>query len=352
MKYSLRIAVGLVSVFALLGGSVACTKQSAPAITAVLPTLVRAEEVAYSTEAVPVYATGVLRRKTEAGLPFKVGGLVDEVAVRPGDTVKKGQVLARLRLDEINAHVAQARSGLEKTQRDLIRAEKLRADNVATLENLQDAKTAVTQAEASVRIAEFNLEHAVIVAPADGRILRRLAEPGEMAEAGRAVLVFASDEDGWIVRAGIAERDVVRLQLGNGVEVKADGGTASSVGGRVTQISEAADPATRTTEVEFLLDSAPSGGRSGFVVRAVVTPKPVEARPVVAASALVEGVGNKAFLFLVDAKAVTARRVLVEVAGLDDGRVYLTTLLPRGAKVVTSGVEYLQDGAAVTVANN
>ena len=347
---SLSWAVAAVA--SLLCVTVACTKQAEPALPAVQRALVRAEKVMYSSEAIPVYATGVLSRKTEANLSFKVGGIVAEIPVRVGDSVKKGEVLAHLRLAEIDALVAQAQSGLEKAQRDLARAEKLQADHVATLENLQDARTAVEATAAAVRIAQFNREHAVIVAPTDGRILRRLAEPDEMAEAGHAVLVFASDEDGWLVRAGVAEGDVVRLHLGDLAEVKPNGSNVPSIRARVTQISEAAEPATRTTEVELELAAAPGGGRSGFVVRLAIAPQPLEERPVVAASALVEGVGGKAWLFLVDVNAATVKRVAVEIAGIDGDRVFLSTLLSREASVVTSGAEYLQDGTAVDLAKN
>jgi len=173
-----------------------------------------------------------------------------------------------------------------------------------------------------------------------------------MAEAGHAVLVFASDEDGWLVRAGVAEGDVVRLHLGDLAEVKPNGSNVPSIRARVTQISEAAEPATRTTEVELELAAAPGGGRSGFVVRLAIAPQPLEERPVVAASALVEGVGGKAWLFLVDVNAATVKRVAVEIAGIDGDRVFLSTLLPREASVVTSGAEYLQDGTAVDLAKN
>jgi RND family efflux transporter MFP subunit len=273
-----------------------------------------------------------------------VGGIVAEVTVRVGDRVKQGRVLARLRLDEIDAQVVRARVALEKDQRDLARVEKLRDDNVATLENLQDASTAVEAAKAALKIAEFTRDHAVITAPSDGRILRRLAEPDEMTEAGHTILIFASDEDGWIVRAGIAGSDVLRLQIGDDADVVVDGAATSTFKARITQISEAVEAATRTTEVELSLDSVPEGARSGLVVRTVIKPRPVAERPVVPASALIEGTGDKACLFLVGTNGSLAKRVEVEMAGIDGQRVFLKTSLPRDASVVVSGAEYLRDG--------
>ena len=335
--------------FLLLAGLLAgCTQAPPAAATAAKPIPVRTAAVEFSTTAIPVRVSGVLARRTEAELSFKIGGLIESVAVRAGDRVQPGQVLARLRPDEIEAQATQARSAVDKARRDLARVEKLQAGAVATLENLQDARTGLEQAEAQLRIAEFNRQHAEIVAPAAGRILRRNAEPNELVAPGRAVLAFAAEADGWIVRAGLAERDVARVRVGDRAEVLG-GGDAAALPGHVIQISDAADPGTRTTEVEIALEQAPLLARSGFVAAVTLLPAAVAERPVVPASTLIEGDEDRASLFLVDEGRQAARRVVVEVETLLGARAYLRTALPRDARLVVAGGEYLRDGAAVTV---
>ena len=316
-------------------------EKSAPAPRAVR---VQLEPVVYTDEAVPVRVVGVLARKQEAELSFKIGGLVAEVNVRVGDRVERGRVLARLRTEEIDAQVAQVRSGLAKAQRDLARLESLVANRVATLENVQDARTAVEVATAALRIAEFNREHAVIVAPDDGLVLRRRSEPGELVGPGAPIVGFASERGGWLVRAALAERDVAQVTLGDTVAITAAGET---VPGRIVQIAEASEAATRTTPIEVALERVPAKARSGGVAVAVVQPRPVPARVRVAASALLEGDGAAANLFLVADGASKAQRVRVEVERLIGDRALLRTELPRTARVVVRGAEYLRDGAVV-----
>src|SRR5215510_8283715 len=89
------------------------------------PTPVHVAPVERVHRARPVHATGVLASKSEVRASFKVGGLVREVAVDEGDTVRAGQVLARLTTTEIDAGVAQAREGLTKAERDRWRTQKL-----------------------------------------------------------------------------------------------------------------------------------------------------------------------------------------------------------------------------------
>ena len=79
--------------------------------------------------------------KHEMRLSFKMGGLVRRIHVQQGEAVKKGQRLAEIELTEVDAQVEQARQMAEKAQRDLKRGENLYADQVISLEQLQDLRT-------------------------------------------------------------------------------------------------------------------------------------------------------------------------------------------------------------------
>ena len=342
-KRNVSVAAAALCLFACL---VSCSKP-APAAARVPGVPVDLAPIRYAAEAVPVRVAGIVSRTSEAELSFKTGGIIQEVRVRAGDTVRKGEVLAHLRPEELEAQVIQARSALEKAKRDLERVTRLRAGNVATIENAQDAATAVDVAAATLQVAQFNREQSDILAPADGRILRRSAEPNELVGPGRPVLSFGSDVDGWLVRAGLSERDLARVKVGDEAIVEDLEVGGAPVKGAVSHISEAADPATRTTEVEIALEQAVPGTRSGYVVAVRIQPGPVTERPVVPATALIEGSERRAFVYVVDNGAGKARRLQVEIEEVEGGSVYLRTPLPREARIVTAGAEYLRDGAEV-----
>ncbi len=343
----LRIFAAALTGAALFLGA-GCAKPAPSAATA-RPVTVSAAPATYSDQALPVRATGLLARVDEADLAFKVGGVVETVGVRAGDRVRRGQELARLRLEEIDAQVAQAASLVAKAKRDLARVEKLAADRVATEENLQDARTALEVAAAQARIAEFNRRYAVVLAPADGRILQRLAEPDELAAPGRPVLRFAADGGGWLVRAGLPEGDVARLRVGDRATVAGAAAPGSTVAAEVAQISDATDPATRTVPVELRLAEAPAGARSGAVAVVVVRPRAVAPRAVVPAAAIVEGDARGASIFVLGEKETKVRRLSVAIEALDGDSVYLRTDLPRNLRVVNRGAEFLRDGLEVNV---
>lgn len=303
--------------------------------------------VRFSAEALPLEATGVLARTEETELAFKLGGVVAEVTVRAGDTVKAGQVLARLKPDEIEAEVTQARAGLDKARRDRERAVRLLQDQVITREQAQNTATAVEQAEAAVRAAEFNWRYAVIEAPADGTILRRLAEPSQLVTGGRPILGFAPEREGWLLRVAVPAADAARLVVGNRAEYWL-GGTEAAFAATVSHLGGGADPVTRTAEVELRPTAVPARALAGTVAHVRLFPPDGEVRPIVPAAVLVEGRGREASVFRLEGDS-TVRRERVIVEALAGTEAFLKPGLPAGARVVTTGAEYLKDGATIRV---
>ena len=119
--------------------------------------------------------------------------MIDSLTVDVGDRVRRGQVLATLKRAEVDAAVSQASESVEKARRDLERAKQLRADEVATEEQVQDLTTAYRVAHANHDAARFNARYARIEAPSDGVVLERLAEADELVQGGQPVLVRRRD---------------------------------------------------------------------------------------------------------------------------------------------------------------
>ena len=96
--------------------------------------------------------------------------------------------MATLKSAEIAAQVQQVELAVEKAQRDYQRADNLYKDSVATLEQLQNAKTGVDIAKQNLQQVAFNQQYSRIYAPADGFIVKKTANEGELASSGSPVL--------------------------------------------------------------------------------------------------------------------------------------------------------------------
>lgn len=312
------------------------------------PVAIRTAAVEAIAWAPPVRVAGRLRRLDETALAFKVGGVVEAVSVRAGDSVTAGQVLATLKPDEIAASVAQARAEYEKAVRDLARAEDLAAKEVIPAEALQNVQTYLDITAAALRAAEFNQRYARILAPGDGVILRRLAEPETLLSPGQPVLQFAPIASGWVVEIQLSGPDSLLLRPGDRAEVTLSGLSGPPFAGTLVRLAGAADPATQTIPGEISLAGLPPGISSGMVAHVRLVPAPREPRPSVPAAALLEGDGHTASLYLFDAASSTVQRQEVEVLAFDSGRAILREGLAPGQRVVVAGAEFLASGSVVT----
>jgi membrane fusion protein, multidrug efflux system len=328
--------------------AVACTRGNAegPALTTAVS--VRVAPVAIEAIARPVVATGTLGPKEEVSLSFKVGGVIERVLVDEGRTVRAGDTLAMLDLSEIDAAVTRARSGAEKAERDLARAQRLYRDSVATLEQTQNAQTGRDVAAAELTSALFNRRYAVILAPTSGVILRRSAEPGELVSPGSVVLTLGSRARGNVVRVALADRDVVRVRLGDRAAIRFDALADRTFAGQVREIAAAADPLTGTYRVEVAIGGA-NALASGLVGTVEILPRAAQAVPLVPVEALLEADGNRAVVFALADDGQRAERRAVTVGFRVGDRVAVAAGLEGVRTVITDGAAYLDDGSAVRV---
>ncbi|HEX7624994.1 MAG TPA: efflux RND transporter periplasmic adaptor subunit, partial [Anaeromyxobacteraceae bacterium] len=283
-------------------------------------------------------------RAVLAGGVEGVDRVVARVAVREGEEVRRGQVLAALDATELAAGVRQAREGATKARRDRDRARLLRAGGSIALAQAEDAETGAAVAEAALAAAEFNLRHAVLVAPDDGWVDRRQIEPGEVVATGRTVLRVSGRSHGFVVRAALPERDVLGLTLGGAAVVRLDARPDQALPGRLTEISRAAAKGTGTWLVEVRLDRPPRDLLSGLGAKLELA-RAVAAAGTVPLAALQEGDGARGAVYVVE--GARARRVPVRVAFLEGDRAVLAGGVEGVDRVVADGAALLADGAAV-----
>jgi RND family efflux transporter MFP subunit len=324
--------------------------NSKATVEAPVATPVRVATATSGPAAPSIRTNGLLVNKDEIRLSFKVGGVIRKLSVAAGERVHKGQRLAEIEQTEVNAQVEQARQAHEKAKRDVSRGERLYEDKVISLEQLQDLRTQAAMAEAALNTAEFNWNYAAIVAPRDGTVLRRLAEERELVAAGAPVLVVGAQDKGFIVRTGLADREIVQVRLGDVAQVHLDALPDATLSGKITEVASAADGSSGMFRIEVTLDPTNLPLKSGLVAKLSVVPSSATAgsRVYVPIGAIVEGDGRTARLFVLDKDK--ARRRDVEVAFIEGDSVAIVSGIEAGEQVITDGAQYLEDGEQVALA--
>lgn len=293
-----------------------------------------------------IYTSGKTINRHNMQLSFKVSGLISNITVREGDTVTAQDTLAMLDQTEIRAHHTQAITTYEKAYRDHQRAQRLQNENVMTTNQLLSAKVALEAARTARDIATHNLTHATIIAPTNGRILKKYGETNEIIGAGTPLFAFASNTATTSLRAGITDRDILFLTLGDSATVTFDAHTGMQIPARVEEIAATADPHTGLFEIELALNTQHTL-LPGMIGQARIHTQHSQPRLVIPVEALIDADSDRGFVYVHKDNVVYRRAVTLDK--LLGNTVLIKQGISLGEQIVTDGASYLRDQSQVTI---
>lgn len=313
-------------------------------------TSVRLSPITLTTEPIPIVASGIIGSKAEINLSFKIGGIINKLYAKETQSVKKGQLLASISTTEIDAQVMKANQAVQKWERDLSRIKKMYADTAATLENVEDLNTQVAVAKSDLAIAKFNQQYAKIVAPVSGRILKRFSENNELIGPGTPVFRIATNNGkGFALNIGVADKDVIRIRLGDKAKVVFDAYPATIFKATVSEIAEAADPRTGVFPIELSI-VAKKGQllKNGFIGKVKLFPSKQAPYIKVPINALVEGYQKRVNIYTIK-DGIAIKKSIEPIYIGNDFFTVNETQLEGIEQVVTDGAAYLKEGLQVNI---
>jgi RND family efflux transporter MFP subunit len=256
--------------------------------------------------------------------------------------------MAILNLSEINSQVNQAKNGFEKAQRDYNRAKNLFADSVATLEQMQNAETALNVSKSVLDMVNFNLSHSRIVAPKTGVILKQLVKENELVAPGYPVYALGVSGKSWIIRTALSDRDIVKINVGDSAKVTIDAWPDQPFSAIVSQIDEASNPMTGTYEIELKLGETKNRLASGFIANIEIFPGKKVSYYLIPMASVVEADGRTGYVYEVTSVGL-AKKVKVNIATLYGTQAAISGGLENVKEVVTEGAAYITDGTPVAI---
>ena len=356
------------------------TASEAPARVAPSVT-VEAAAMAEVQARVPVSGSIVARQLVQV-FPQVSGPEITQILAEAGDAVTKGQVLARLSTDTLSAQLEQARAEylraeagvgqaqsaidsaaatLTQAQTALQRVQRLREGGTAPQSALDDAiaaeasaraqaasaagglavaRAALAQAEAARRIAQLNLDRAVITAPVAGVVVTRNAELGALAGGGGDPLFVLLADGAVEMSAEVIETALGRLKVGNPAEITVAG--AGTVPGTVRLVPASVDPVTRLGIMRIALDES-RGIRTGQFASGWVITDRRQAVTVPASAVLADDTGER--VHVVRDGTVESRPVRAGL--LWNGRREITEGLALGEQVIIRSGAFFRTGDQV-----
>lgn len=315
--------------------------------TEVIPVKLESLQAMNSSE--EIHVSGQFTTDDETYLSFLSGGIIQKLYVKEGDKVRKGQLLATLDLTLVNATVSQAKLGLQKAKRDLDRAKNLQKEGFATLEQLQNAQTAVDVAEEQLQSALFNLKYAEIRAVSNGFILRKMANQGQLVGSGTPVFqTNGAGTSSFKLKVGVSDRQWSQIHIGDEADIEADVFKNKTLKAKVSRKSESIDPYSGTFTVELELQGKlPEGLASGVFGKATIRLSETSENWKIPYEALLDGNANEGFVFVSNNKK-TVKKVPVKIESLNQNVVEISEGLEGCKYVIVSGGPYLNEQSIIS----
>jgi len=305
--------------------------------------------------------TGSLTPFTEATVKAKVAGELVAVPVREGESVKQGQLLAKIDLTEVQARVAGREADMQAAKAQLVWAEKNRGQQKALLDkgfisqsafdNVQSshdvAAAKLRAAEADLVVARKSLGDAVLVAPFAGIVSLRHAQPGERV-ALDAKVVSIVDLSRLQLEATVPPAAIGQVKIGQPMSFKVEGFGERSFAGRIERINPAANAGSRSISVYAVIDNPEGLLRAGMFAQGALTLARLDNALAVPASAVREEIGQT-FVYAIE-NGVLKRKNVKVVAADADGRVQVLDGLAAGDRIVRANLGSLREGVQARLA--
>ena len=304
----------------------------------------------------------------------RAAGRLQEVYVRLGDRVTRGQRIARIEDFELKEQINQADAAQEvsaatirQREADLqlakVNAERARSlferqlmpkqqldDNearyLAAQAQLDLARAQALQSKARLDELHINLGNTVITSPVDGFVARRAVDPGASVGQNNPVVDVVDISRVRLV-VNVVEKDLRQLQPGDATRVQVDAYPGETFTGRIARVSPVLDPATRTAPIEIEIPNTDFRLKPGMYARVGITLDTVKDALVVPADAVADLGGRRGVFQPLNGAAVfrtiqvgTEAKDVVEVLGG----------LREGEEVITTGARALRDGDRVLLA--
>lgn len=304
--------------------------------------------------AIAVIGTVTFDPEHVARIGTRLRGLVRDVRRYEGTTVKRGELLASIdspELGEAQAAVTSLRAEMDAAKRNAAREVKLAEAKLTTLKESEDANALADKYQALLGAAMQKVAalagslsatdmraigvHA-ITSPIDGTLVERHIAKGQLVEGDHTAFIVANLDTLWVELA-VFERSLPLIRLGDEVELKPLGSHERGLKGKLANIGQVLNPATRSAPVRVEVDNRSRQLRPGQAIDAVIRAggATIDEGPMVPPEA-VTFVDGKPHVFVVDSP--TSVRVSdVELGAASGQELHIRRGLKVGERVVTNG---------------
>lgn len=281
-----------------------------------------------------------------AKIGFAVSGIVNNVAVKEGQLVKQGQLLATIDATEYRNALAIADAGLEQAEDSYNRFNELYKKGSLPAKDFIDIKTRLAQARANKSINSKHIADSKLSAPMSGMITEKWIEQGSMAAPGVPAFTIIKTDQVY-AKITVPENEVGKLGTNMHASVLVPA-LNDSLNGKITIINPQADRLSKTYTVKIQLPNPQQKLLPGMIANVRIDLPNASTVLIIPATAVVRDADGLTYVYAVNTqkKAIRKRITVGNLTG--DREVIVKDGLQEGDNIVTEGQTNLSDGMQVS----
>lgn len=296
-----------------------------------------------------IAAYGIVTTHEDVKASFNIHGRIKRMYAKEGETIRRGQVLAELDVTEVKTQVNQATEDYNKAVRDLKRIQNLFTDSVATLEQLQNAKTAMNIAKESLDMITYNQSYTIIKAPANGVVIQKMNNEGEFVGAGTPVYILSSEQNNeFIIKVSVTAHNRLQIAIGDKADVELEGIEGNKITGKVKDIAQNADYDSGLYTVEIQISKITEGVSVGLFGKVHILPNRQITYYTLPLECLTEGTDKKGFIYI-PKESNRVAKVELEIDFIEKGIVYFKNKPEHIRQVIKEGAGFLSQNSIVSI---
>ena len=290
----------------------------------------------------------------------QVGGPVTRILVVPGDHVRTGQPMLEVSSPDYTQLLdsyLKAADAYRLAEKNFNRAQELYQHHANAEKDLEQAESDRNQAQADLSAAEQGLKilgirnpaelaktassaQIPVLAPISGEVVERLVSPGQVVQAGQTQAFTISNLGTVWILANLYQADLQYVRGGDDVVVQTDA-YPDSFPGKISYISSALDPNTRTLQARIVVDNPGEKLKKDMYCTVTVTAGVLKNALAVPNASILRDDDNQPFVYVLDGQNQFIRRD-VELGEVQDGQTQIVKGISAGEKVVGNGSLFLQ----------
>jgi len=315
------------------------------------PALLSSRDLAVATRtdlATGVPVQGTLEPSVDVQIVAPFPEVLDAVLVKEGQAVRKGEVLARMRIESVGPAAASAESQRRMAAADYERMRNLLKEGAVAQRDMDNAEAALKAAEAQAAMARQGLDDATVRAPFDGVIAQRMVQTGDrVADGDRLFRIVNTDELEFA--ASVPTDALARVRPGANVALTVSGLEGVTVAGRVARVNSTVDAATRQVKIYVNVDNRDHRLAGDMFASGRIVLAEVRGALTIPSEGVRPGPGGTSVVWAVAGGKAEERRVTTGVRDELRGLTEVKSGLQAGDTAIVSPIEGLASGQPVQV---